>query len=79
MAIQVFIMITDDGRVHIPLREVLGVFSNPDIAELIAVAKEVGLTISKDETPAYRDYVIDQMNAIDAFVQPHMEETGRRR
>src|SRR2546425_6377339 len=46
----------------------------PDIEEVVAVAKELGIHLSPDEAVLYRKYLLEQLSQFDAFVQARLEE-----
>ena len=50
-------------------------FSAPDVDEVVAVAKNVGIHISTDEAALYHEYVVEQLGYLDTFVQSRLEET----
>ena len=49
-------------------------YSLPDVDEVVAVAKELGIHLSPDEAVKYRRYLIEQMEQLDTFVQARLEE-----
>ena len=49
-------------------------FAVPDIDEVVAVAKELGIHLSPDEAVLYRTYLMEQMGQLDTFVQARLEE-----
>ena len=46
----------------------------PDVDEVVAVAKELGIHLGPDEAVTYREYLIEQMDQLDTFVQARIEE-----
>jgi amidase len=50
-------------------------YAVPDEAEVIAVAKQLGIHLGPDEIGLYRKYVVEQLGALDDFVQSRMEES----
>jgi len=46
----------------------------PDVEEVVAVAKELGIHLSPDEAVLYRKYLLEQLSQFDAFVQARLEE-----
>ena len=46
----------------------------PDIDEMVAVAKELGIHLGPDEAVLYRKYLMEQMEQLDSFVQTRLEE-----
>ena len=48
----------------------------PDVDEVVAVAKELGIHLGPDEAVLYRKYLMEQLNDLDAFVQARLEEPG---
>jgi amidase len=49
-------------------------YAVPDVEEVVAVAKELGFHLGPDEAVKYREYLIEQMERLDAFVQARLEE-----
>ncbi len=49
-------------------------FAVPDIDEVVAVAKELGIHLNPDEAVLYRKYLMEQMEQLDTFVQARLEE-----
>jgi amidase len=47
----------------------------PDVEEVVAVAKELGIHLSPDEAVLYRKYLLEQLTQFDAFVQARLEES----
>jgi amidase len=47
----------------------------PDVEEVVAVAKELGIHLNPDEAVLYRKYLLEQMSQFDAFVQARLEES----
>ena len=50
-------------------------YAVPDVDEVVAVAKELGIHLGPDEAVMYRKYLIDQMEQLDTFVQARLEES----
>ena len=44
-------------------------YAVPDVDEVVAVAKELGIHLGPDEAVKYREYLTEQMGQLDAFVQ----------
>ncbi len=49
-------------------------YAVPDVDEVVAVAKELGIHLGPDEAVKYREYLIEQMDQLDTFVQARIEE-----
>ena len=49
-------------------------YAVPDVDEVVAVARELGIHLGSDEAVKYREYLIEQMGKFDAFVQARLEE-----
>src|SRR2546425_10554617 len=49
-------------------------YAVPDIDEVVAVAKELGIHLSPEEAVLYRKYLLEQLSQFDAFVQARLEE-----
>ena len=49
-------------------------YAVPDVDEVVAVAKELGIHLGPDEAVKYRQYLIEQMEQLDTFVQARLEE-----
>ncbi len=49
-------------------------YAVPDVDEVVAIAKELGIHLGPDEAVKYRKYLIDQMEQLDTFVQARLEE-----
>ena len=49
-------------------------YAVPDVDEVVAVAKELGIHLGPDEAVKYRKYLIEQMEQLDTFVQARLEE-----
>ena len=49
-------------------------YAVPDVDEVVAVAKELGIHLGPDEAVVYRKYLIEQMEEFDTFVQSRLEE-----
>ncbi len=50
-------------------------YAVPDVDEVVAVAKELGIHLGPDEAVKYRKYLMEQMGQFDTFVQARLEET----
>ena len=46
----------------------------PNIDEMVAVARELGIHLGPDEAVLYRKHLIEQMEQLDSFVQTRLEE-----
>ena len=46
----------------------------PNVDDVVAVAKELGINLSPDEAVKYREYLIEQMEQLDTFVQARLDE-----
>src|SRR5256884_4141694 len=49
-------------------------YAVPDVDEVVAVAKELGIHMSPEEAVLYRKYLMEQLSQFDAFVQARLEE-----
>jgi amidase len=49
-------------------------YTVPDVDEVVAVARELGIHLGPDEAVKYREYLIEQMKQLDTFVQARVEE-----
>jgi amidase len=49
-------------------------YAVPDVEEVVAVAKALGITLGADEAVLYRKHLLEQLDEIDAFVQARIEE-----
>ena len=49
-------------------------YAVPDVDEVVAVAKELGIHLGPDEAVKYRKYLIEQMEELDTFVQARIDE-----
>ena len=49
-------------------------YAVPDVEEVVAVAKELGIHIGPDEAVLYRKYVLEHLDALDQFVQARIAE-----
>ena len=49
-------------------------YTIPDVDEVVAVAKELGIHLDTDEAVLYQKYLIEQMGQLDTFVQARLEE-----
>ena len=50
-------------------------YAVPDVDEVVAVAKELGIHLGPDEAVKYREYLMEQMSQFDTFVQARLEES----
>ena len=51
-------------------------YAVPDVDQVVAVAKELGIHLSPDEAVLYRKYLLDQLSQFDDFVQARLEEAA---
>ncbi|MDP6226631.1 MAG: amidase family protein [Dehalococcoidia bacterium] len=49
-------------------------YAVPDVDEVVAVAKELGINLGPDEAVLYRKHLMDVMGRLDDFVQARVEE-----
>jgi len=49
-------------------------YALPDVDEVVAVAKELGIHLGPDEAVMYRKYLMEQMEQLDTFVQARLDE-----
>ena len=49
-------------------------YAVPDVEEVVAVARELGITIGPDEAVLYRKYLLEHLDALDEFVQARIAE-----
>ena len=49
-------------------------YAVPDVDEVVAVAKELGIHLGPDEAVKYQKYLIEQMEELDTFVQARIDE-----
>src|SRR5256885_8978648 len=49
-------------------------YAVPDVDEVVAVAKELGIHLSPEEAVLYRKDLMEQLSQFDAFVQTRLEE-----
>src|SRR5438105_13489320 len=49
-------------------------YAVPDVEEVVAVAKGLGIHLGPDEAVLYRKYLLEQLAALDTFVQARLEE-----
>jgi amidase len=49
-------------------------YSVPDVDEVVAVARQLGIHLSADEAALYRKHLVEQLGQLDAFVQARVEE-----
>src|SRR5215467_328569 len=50
-------------------------YAVPDVEEVVAVAKELGIHLSADEAVLYRKHLVEQLSQLDGFVQARLEES----
>jgi amidase len=50
-------------------------YTVPDVDEVVAVAKELGIHLAPEEANLYRKYLMEQLNEFDTFVQTRVEES----
>jgi amidase len=46
----------------------------PDVEEVVSVAEALGIHLGRDEAALYRKYLLEQLAALDTFVQARIEE-----
>src|SRR5919197_4913584 len=51
-------------------------YAVPDVEEVMAVAKKLGIHLGPDEAALYQKYLVEQLQEFDAFVQARLEEPG---
>jgi len=49
-------------------------YAAPDVDEVLAVAKELGIHLGPEEVVLYRKYLLEQLRELDTFVQARLEE-----
>jgi amidase len=49
-------------------------YAVPDVDEVVAVAKELGIHLGPDEAVKYREFLMEQLEQLDNFVQARIEE-----
>ncbi|HZO27042.1 MAG TPA: hypothetical protein VFH48_13755, partial [Chloroflexota bacterium] len=49
-------------------------YAVPDVDDVVAVAKSLGIHLGADEAALYRKYLLEQLDEADAFVQSRTEE-----
>jgi amidase len=49
-------------------------YAVPDVQEVVAVAEALGIHLGPDEAVLYRKYLLDQLAALDTFVQARVDE-----
>ena len=49
-------------------------YAVPDVDEVVAVAKELGIHLGPDEAVMYQEYLMEQLEQLDTFVQARLEE-----
>src|SRR5215510_5629767 len=50
-------------------------YAVPDVEEVVAVAKELGIHLGPEEAVLYRKYLLEQLREFDTFVQARLEES----
>jgi amidase len=50
-------------------------YAVPDVDEVVAVARELGIHLSPEEAVLYRNYLLEHLTALDEFVQSRLDET----
>src|SRR5262252_940689 len=51
-------------------------YAIPDVEEIVAVAKTLGIHLGPDEAVLYQKYLMEQLQEFDTFVQARLEEPG---
>jgi amidase len=51
-------------------------YAVPDVEEVVAVARELGIHLGLEEAILYRKYLLEQLREFDTFVQARLEEPG---
>src|SRR5262245_38907186 len=49
-------------------------YTIPDVDEVLAVAKELGIRLGAEEAAVYRKFLVEQLGELDRFVQARIEE-----
>ena len=49
-------------------------YAVPDVDEVVAVAKALGIHLGPEEAVLYRKYLLEQLRELDSFVQARLEE-----
>src|SRR5258708_20017562 len=49
-------------------------YALPDVEEVVSVAKSLGINLGPDEAVLSRTYLLEQLQALDTFVQARVEE-----
>ena len=49
-------------------------YAVPDVDEVVAVARELGIHLSPEEAVLYRKHLMEQLSQLDAFVQARIDE-----
>src|SRR5947209_18487814 len=49
-------------------------YAVPDVEEVVAVAKALGIHLGPEEAVLYQKYLLEQLREFDTFVQARMEE-----
>ncbi|MCZ6871949.1 MAG: hypothetical protein O7G88_00230, partial [bacterium] len=47
----------------------------PDVDEVVAVAKKLGIHLGPEEAVLYRKHLMEQLDEFDTFVQTRLEES----
>src|SRR4030095_6576630 len=64
-----------DARRSDPLQYKEGpMYAVPDVDEVVAVARELGIHLSPEEAVMYQKFLLEQLGQLDAFVQARVEE-----
>ena len=50
-------------------------YAIPDVDEVVAVAKALGIHLGPEEAVLYQKYLLEQLAALDTFVQTRVEES----
>ena len=53
-------------------------YAVPDVDEVVAVAKELGIHLGPDEAVMYRKYLMEKMEQLDNFVPGRRSKSGAR-
>ena len=67
-------VITDGGGEGVRQKENIPMYTVPDIDEVVAVARDLGIHLSAEEAALYRKYLIEQLSEFDEFAQARLEE-----
>src|SRR5216683_2763914 len=49
-------------------------YAVPDVDQVVSVGRSLGIHLGPDEAVVYRKYLLQHLNALDAFVQARIEE-----